>query len=256
MFSHLFTIITATYNDIEGLISTWSSIKSQACEDYEWIIVDGGSDCNTIEKIKEMQPTWSISEPDKGVYDAMNKGISLASGQYLIFLNSGDCFVGDDVLGRLKDEIIKNGYPDILYGDSYELDEVGIKHYKQARSHQSVLYGMFAHHQAMVFNSVIVADLKYDLDFKIAADYKYVIESLAKSSKLIKLSDPIVIFEGGGLSSINAGLGEREQWTIRRDTLGIGLIIRLILLCIHTLSIQTRKAFPGLYKALRYSAIK
>ena len=89
-----FSIITINYNNVEGLRNTIKSVVNQTYTDYEFIIIDGGSTDGSVEVIKEYANiiTYWVSEPDKGIYNAMNKGIEVANGEYLNFMNSGDCF--------------------------------------------------------------------------------------------------------------------------------------------------------------------
>ncbi|CAM2978599.1 glycosyltransferase [Paenibacillus sediminis] len=93
------------------------------------------------------------SEPDQGLYDAMNKGIEMSSGQYLIFMNSGDLFANDKVAEMIEAIAIQNNRPDLIYGDSIEETAECRRLYKKSMSHNKVWYGMFTHHQAMIFMS-------------------------------------------------------------------------------------------------------
>ena len=90
----LFSIITVTKDNLRGFLETRQSVKGQSCRDYEWIVVDGNSSDGT----KTHLPPHSVSEADKGIYDAMNKGIDRATGRYLIFLNAVDLFEDIDIL--------------------------------------------------------------------------------------------------------------------------------------------------------------
>ncbi len=87
-----FSIITVCKNNLEELKTTFTSISSQSCKDYQWIVVDANSNDGTKEWLSKLDSVTFISESDKGIYDGMNKGISLSDGKYMIFMNSGDCF--------------------------------------------------------------------------------------------------------------------------------------------------------------------
>ncbi len=87
----LFSVITVTRNNLVGLRRTHESLRIQSCGDYEWIVVDGASDDGTADYLKKTGANW-VSEPDRGIYDAMNKGIARAQGRWLIFMNAGDEF--------------------------------------------------------------------------------------------------------------------------------------------------------------------
>ena len=120
-----FSIITVTYNAGAVLEDTIQSVITQTYKNVEYIIVDGGSKDRTlqiIEQYKEHIHTV-ISEPDKGLYDAMNKGIALASGDYLCFLNAGDCFHEDDTLQQMVHSIHGSVLPDVIYGETAIVDK-------------------------------------------------------------------------------------------------------------------------------------
>jgi glycosyltransferase involved in cell wall biosynthesis len=110
------SIITINYNNLEGLKRTYESVVSQTCQDFEWIIIDGGSTDGSKDFIEEHQAQFAYwcSEPDKGIYNAMNKGIVKATGEYLQFLNSGDNLVDDKVI----EEFLALGWEeDVVSGD-------------------------------------------------------------------------------------------------------------------------------------------
>ena len=118
------SIITINYNDAIGLQKTLNSTLMQTCTDFEHVIVDGASPDNSVEVIekyaaeasaKGIKVTW-ISEKDKGIYNAMNKGIKMASGDYIQILNSGDCLAADTVVADMYSALKEKEYPEILYG--------------------------------------------------------------------------------------------------------------------------------------------
>jgi glycosyltransferase involved in cell wall biosynthesis len=112
----LISIITINLNDLKGLQKTFHSIQNQCYSDFEHLVIDGDSDDGSKEFIKanSHKISFSSSEPDRGVYDAMNKGISRSRGSYLLFLNSGDSFLNENSLQILLDS--SNG-EDLIYGD-------------------------------------------------------------------------------------------------------------------------------------------
>ena len=120
-----FSIITVTYNAEKVLEDTIQSVISQTYHHIEYIIVDGASKDGTISIINRYRPHIHtvVSEPDKGLYDAMNKGIALASGDYLCFLNAGDCFHEDDTLQQMVHTINGSELPDVLYGETAIVDQ-------------------------------------------------------------------------------------------------------------------------------------
>lgn len=122
-----FSIITVTFNAGKVLEKTIQSVISQTYRNVEYILVDGKSKDNTLsiaDTYKERIHSL-ISEPDKGLYDAMNKGIRLATGDYLCFLNAGDKFHDKDTLQRMVDSLKEGELPDVLYGETAIVDESG-----------------------------------------------------------------------------------------------------------------------------------
>ena len=127
MHSHLsprFSVITVTYNAEKVLEDTIQSVISQTYHHVEYIIIDGASKDGTMAIVNRYRDRISrvVSEPDKGLYDAMNKGIALATGDYLCFLNAGDSFHEDDTLQKMVHSINANELPDVLYGQTALVD--------------------------------------------------------------------------------------------------------------------------------------
>jgi len=180
-----FSIITITKNNPIGFAKTEHSIQAQTYKNYEWIVVDG------------------VVEPDNGIYDAMNKGIVRANGDYLIFMNAGDKFASESVLGTL------NQYrADFIYGDEA---------HKKSKHISRLNYGMITHHQSMVYKRAIIGDLRYDEKYKIAADYKFTLDYVSRCHSSLYLPLVLSIFEDGGVSQQNAKQGRLEQIEIRRE---------------------------------------
>lgn len=130
MHNHLtpkFSVITVTYNAEAVLEDTIQSVISQTYRHVEYIIIDGASKDNTLSVINRYKEHIShiVSEPDKGLYDAMNKGIGLATGDYLCFLNAGDSFHEDDTLQQMVHSITGSKLPDVLYGETALVDKEG-----------------------------------------------------------------------------------------------------------------------------------
>jgi len=184
-----FSIITITKNNPNGFQKTRQSIESQIYSGFEWVVIDGDV------------------EPDNGIYDAMNKGVDRASGDYLIFMNAGDEFADDNVLSD-----ISKYKADFIYGDSFEFGFL-----KKSKHHSDLHKGMITHHQAMIYRRSVIGDLRYDESYPIAADYKFTIEYLKRCRSFLKLNKPICIFEVGGVSQKKAKQGRIEQIQIRNE---------------------------------------
>jgi putative colanic acid biosynthesis glycosyltransferase len=256
MTAPMFSIITVCLNDKNGLIRTQESIRRQNNADYEWIVIDGASQDGTPEFLVQLPVTecrW-LSEPDKGLYDAMNKGIERATGQYLLFLNSGDEFAASDVLQEISNKLPRDSMPGFIYGDSLERSNEGSIIYKMARHHKYIWYGMFTHHQSMLYGKETLNGIRYRSEYRIAADYALTSELLTKRLTILCVSFPISIFEGGGITSspINHWLGMTEQWRIGRI-----ILKRSVFQCLETALLHISKhlfvrIFPGLHRRMRY----
>lgn len=190
----LFSIITITKNNLDGFNKTRQSIESQSYSDYEWIVIDGAV------------------EPDNGIYDAMNKGLNRAQGDYVVFMNAGDEFADRDALSHVVNHC---GQADLIYGDAFEG-----KYLKRAKSYQTIAQGLFTHHQAIYYKRAMIGDLRYDQTYPIAADYQFTIQFINRAQHIVYVDKPLCIFEGGGVSATQSLKGREEQIQIRKE-LGI-----------------------------------
>jgi putative colanic acid biosynthesis glycosyltransferase len=252
----LFSIITINYNNKKGLERTFASVISQKFKDYELIIIDGNSNDGSTEFLNTIEESnvIIISENDKGIYDAMNKGLQLANGEYIIFMNSGDCFSDSFVLNLIHSTI--NNCPiklKFIYGDTYEKEATDITlYYKKAKNQSLAWYGMFTHHQSMIFaNDVLMKNkIEYNLKYPLSADWDFVLKFIKhlRKNEIAYLNEPISVFELGGFSS-NYIQGIKEQYLIRREELGWNKIKCSILSILHFLLNIIRKKLPIVYRS-------
>lgn len=248
-----FSIITVTHNNLGGLKRTYESLCIQSDEDYEWLVIDGASTDGTAQFLTSLDAerlSWS-SEPDDGIYDAMNKGIKRAKGDYLLFLNAGDTLYNSSVLEKLSSMIkAQSPAPDFIYGDSTEEDESGMQFYKKARAHTAIQSRMFTHHQSMIYRRKTLGTLQYDQSYKIAADYKLTARFLKQSEHMLYCPFPLCSFEPGGISQTQAARGRREQFRIRREEKLCGQFRNTLIYLIQTVLMGFRRVAPNLYWAL------
>lgn len=245
----LFSIITITLNNLSGLKKTQASITKQSCANYEWIVIDGGSTDGSSEYLKKTNANW-ISEPDNGLYDAMNKGITRTSGNYLIFMNAGDCFASEHTL-QIIQEAIGNTRPDFIYGDAYEnLNDALI--YKRSRHHHKIRQGMITHHQAMLYSRGSIKAESYSLRYPIAADYDLTLRVLERAKDVLYIEEALCLFESGGISQENAFQGRKEQWLIRQ-AFGLSIFQNSLTFMAQTILYSIRKLCPKLYWFLKRS---
>lgn len=241
----LFSIITVTFNNLDGLTRTGHSITMQSFKDFEWIIIDGGSKDGTKEYLNTA-PALSISEKDNGIYNAMNKGIGRAQGDYIIFMNAGDLFSDADILNTIS-KVITAINPGFIYTDALETDGF----YKKARDHKFLDWGMFTHHQAMVYRRDVIGDLRYDQKKYIAADYDFTAQFLAKTDKVHYIPCAMCIFEEGGISQQKQLLGRQEQFISRKNLKLCPPWKNILIFGVQTCSASFRSVFPEIYRKIR-----
>lgn len=246
-----FSVMTVTLNNRDGLARTHASLERQTCTDFEWVVVDGGSHDDTADYMKNVREATFISEPDQGIYDAMNKGMLRARGHYLLFLNAGDELAAADVLEAIQSASAQNSAPDFIYGDALERMRTGACLLKRARSHTNPFSGMFTHHQAMLYKRTALEGFSYDLRWDIAADYDLTMRFLKHGARALYIERPLCIFESGGVSQARAGLGRQEQYRIRREAGVLPPVLNEALYVFQFSSWHIRRLFPALYWMVR-----
>lgn len=183
-----------------------NSVQRQTSSDYEMLIIDGASTDDTLQIVRQASIAGLrvFSEPDKGLYDAMNKGIARARGRYLIFLNAGDAFADETVLARLA--LLTVGNPGVIYGQTQLVDArrnvVGPRHLTAPKrlTAGSFLNGMVVCHQAFVARRDLVPE--YDLQYRFSADYDWCIKVLRKSpSNAYAGPAPIISYLADGMTT-------------------------------------------------------
>lgn len=218
------SIITVTYNAEKVLGKTLESIRKQEYNNIECLVIDGASKDRTIDIIKENSDiiTKWISEPDKGLYDAMNKGLDMATGDYVWFLNAGDTIAKKNILSYLfEEEFVMR---DIYYGDTLIVDEKGHKiggrrlKPKEDITWKSFKWGMLVCHQSILVKRAIAP--KYNLNYKIAADYEWVLESFKRARYITGTRHKISCFLKGGLSQNNMIKANKERFKIMIEYYG------------------------------------
>lgn len=227
-----FSIITVVYNDRAGLEQTYESICSQSFHDFEWLVVDGGSTDGSTEFLATMRmPAFSfVSERDGGIYDAMNKGIRMSHGEYVVFLNAGDVFSDATVLSRVAAHLrTLPGAPDLVLGGANLSLPNGNQVYKAPRDlARSIWHGLPANHQAIYFRRDRLDGTDYDLTYRICGDY-YLVSALYKQGVTAsRLDGPLVDFRVGDTSFKNPGALLKEPFHIQEHVLKTSLISRTV----------------------------
>ncbi|TFD93178.1 glycosyltransferase [Dysgonomonas capnocytophagoides] len=195
----LISVVTVTYNAETVLEETILSVVNQTYSNIEYIIIDGGSTDRTLDIVKDYQDkvTHWISEPDKGIYDAMNKATRIASGDWLIFMNAGDVFFEKNILEKC---ILKmTNFDALYYGDVY-MSEIR-KLYWGRFSKFKLAVGNICH-QGIFYPRIIYTCNEYDLTYKVYADYYYNV-SIYRSCQFIFLNETIAKYDFCGFSSFS-----------------------------------------------------
>ncbi len=211
------SIITVVYNGEKVLERTIESIRNQTFRDLEYIIIDGNSKDGTkaiIEKYKADISQW-ISEPDKGLYDAMNKGLRLAKGKYVLFLNAGDQFQEKTTLEQVfRSSVIA----DIYYGETMMVndanEDIGLRRLKapEILNRESLINGMLVCHQSFIMRREIAPE--YNLRYKIAADYEWMLQCLKRSKTNVNTHQIIARFLDGGMNKSNIQTALKERFGV------------------------------------------
>jgi glycosyltransferase involved in cell wall biosynthesis len=211
------SIITINYNDSDGLKKTLDSVAKQTFVDYEQIIIDGGSTDSSVSVIETFFSSTSqtvlwVSEKDKGVYNAQNKGIEIATGDYCLFLNSGDFLVDKNVLERV---FAVNPSADIIYGNLIEVFEgkiVGVARGKTDVSFLDIYSGIVKHQAAFISRNLFEKYGQYDENLKIIADWEFFFMSIGfKGVTLHYVDVDISYFDSNGISYNNPELCKQER---------------------------------------------
>ena len=208
-----FSIITINYNNCEGLRRTIESVVNQTCHDFEYIIIDGGSTDGSVDVIKQYadQIDYWVSEPDKGIYNAMNKGVAVAKGEYCLFLNSGDSLHNNSALAK----VFEQGFgADIICGT------ILTEGNHLLPSPKEVSLGFFyrgsLNHPAAFIRREWLQRYPYDETLKIVSDRKFFIQALIIGGATYK-GIPVIVsyFDGNGVSSNNILLrGEENEYVL------------------------------------------
>ena len=224
-----FSIITVTYNAEKVLEDTIQSVIFQTYRNVEYIIVDGASKDHTLEIVNKYHNRINkvISEPDKGLYDAMNKGIQLATGDYLCFLNAGDKFHDSETLQKIVHTLKGQELPDVVYGETAIVDEEG--HFLHMRrlstpahlNWKSFKQGMLVCHQAFFANRELAINHLYDLQYRFSADFDWCIRIMKKAKCLHNTRLTLIDYLNEGMTTKNHKASLKERFCIMAKHYGL-----------------------------------
>lgn len=251
-----FSIITICRDNLLELKNTYDSISKQSLNDFEWIVIDGDSTDGTRKWLVETAISIWLSEPDEGIYDAMNKGISIANGKYLIFMNSGDRFENESVLDETKKRIKKHNLPAFVYGDSVDIAEDGLSYYRKAKSYKKNWKGMITQHQSMFFSTQLLGKLKYPKEYKLSGDYAFISSFLKNKAEIeiLYLNFAVCKFSMGGLNELKRFDALKEDFIIRKKIISMPLLLNATLYSLHLTHAVVKKAIPS-FRFLKHKSI-
>jgi len=214
------SVITITWNAAATLERTLRSVREQSWPHIEHLIIDGGSDDGTLELIGRYaheQLRW-VSEPDRGLYDAMNKGAAMAKGDYLCFLNAGDTFFAADTVEKMMLTFEDASAPDILYGETAIVDNAGtFLHMRRLRAPEKLNWksfrqGMVVCHQAFIVKRELFEP--YNLAYRFSSDFDWSIRMMKKATSIHNTRLTLINYLNEGMTTRNRKASLKERYRI------------------------------------------
>lgn len=215
------SIITINRNNAAGLEKTLQSVAAQSYREFEYVVIDGASTDGSVGVIEKYESRFAhlkwVSEPDAGIYNAMNKGVRMASGVYVQILNSGDCLAAPDVTERMLAALEKNGRPSILYGNMVKCFPGGKKLVDKGFSRQEItMLGMYTgtlnHDPAYIRHDLFEKYGYYDETLKIVSDWKWYLQSVIIGGEMpVYVDTDVTLFDMTGVSESNKEFNESER---------------------------------------------
>lgn len=221
------SIITITFNPGVLFDRTAQSVLAQTSTEYEYVVIDGKSSDGTLAKVEQIAPAFEqkgvsvrwVSEPDKGIYDAMNKGLRMATGDYVWFVNAGDIIAEPDTLQNVLTSISSNKTsPDFIYGETLIVDAngavMGERRLKAPKklTWKSFRMGMLVCHQSMLVKRTLAPE--YELNYKYSSDFEWTIRCLKKASDIQNTGMVLSHFLDGGVSKKKMKASLKERFNI------------------------------------------
>lgn len=223
------SIITVTYHAEATLERTLQSVAQQTYPDIEHLIIDGASTDRTLEIARQYPHAIVFSEPDKGLYDAMNKGLQRATGDYLCFLNAGDKLHSKETLAHIAASVYDDSSIGVIYGDTHIVDAQG-QFLRNRRltppehlTWQSFKDGMLVCHQAFYINRQIA--LSYDTTYRFSADFDWCIRCMKEGEKRgmqnLYVHEPLADYLAEGMTTANHKASLKERFKIMAKHYGL-----------------------------------
>jgi glycosyltransferase involved in cell wall biosynthesis len=221
-------VITVVFNGEKYIEQTIQSVINQSYSNIEYIIIDGGSTDETVNIIRKYdnQINYWISEPDSGIYNAMNKALSITDGDWIFFLGSDDILFNAEVIHKFiychKDIEVDVIFGDVIFSNNY---------YFKSKLNYKILVGNTLHHQSCFYRKYLFNDFRYQDSYKISADYELNLKIYTQKGSYKYINSPVSIFRYEGESSRNRDLGIKEMNNIRSKYVNyiVNVIMSLIL---------------------------
>jgi len=249
------TIVTVVYNSAKLLEKTIQSVIVQTYQDMEYIIIDGGSTDGTLEIINKYRENIScfISEPDKGIYDAMNKGVKYAAGEWIAFLNAGDVYYSPETIEEMMDRAVSDC--GIIYGDTINSDGK----YEKARKLYMMNFAMCFCHQSCLVRKEYLLIRPFNISYKICADYDFFLWCRQSKKVFLYISKPISVFDINGYAAQHIAELVAEKEEIIKSELRSRILIYHLYKCaraVRLLVVDSRNRKANILTYLRYIKIK
>ena len=253
------SIVTINYNDAVGVQSTLQSVSTQTCKTIEHIIIDGGSTDGSRAVIEEYANKASytvlwVSEPDKGIYNAMNKGLRMATGDYIQILNSGDTLANNNVVGRMLAALKEEDFPEILYGNMMKSFPDGrlIRDRGYAGNPPTMLgfiRGTLNHDPVYIRKSLFEKFGYYHEDLPITADWRWYVEAIPFGGIIpVYVDIDVTVFDMTGVSETQIEKREKERDEELKRILPIGVYNDYMMYRFPLEQMRRIKRYPLVYK--------
>ena len=252
------SIITINRNNAVGLEKTMRSVAAQTFKEFEYIVIDGASTDVSMEVIKSLELEFAhlkwVSEPDAGIYNAMNKGLRMASGDYIQILNSADCLAAPEVTERMLEELEKQGSPSILYGNMVKCFPDGRKMVDKCFAGQEItMLGMYTgtlnHDPAYIRRDLFEKYGYYDESLKIVSDWKWYLQAIIFGGEKPKyVGIDVTLFDMSGISETNKTLDRAERKQVLEQLLPKAVLADYERYAFPMEQIQRLQRHPWAYK--------
>lgn len=243
-----FHIVTINRNNLNGLIKTHTSVQAQTYRNFRWIVVDGNSTDGAVDWLASLDNDYAeyISERDRNLYDAMNKGLAIAIAEhgYTVFLNSGDTFHDSTVLQEIAQKIDSTlDRPGYVYGDYCLSNGKGDLREVKAKPIERMKMGMVTSHQAMYFENRRLSKVRFREEFLLSADYCMLIEFISGVEQphgVMQLPNILCNFDSTGVSQVRRFNALKEDMLIRKHYMKLSSLHVRVLYLLHYLHTHTK----------------